>query len=152
MIRSVTYRNGVKAVVTVAQLTDVSERAAADINVLAVQLKSDARPLNLNLLRQVIEEPNRLYVAYDGDRIVGMAMLVVNIHPVRTRAWLEDFVVDERYRRQGLGRRLATAVIAAAREHGAPWIDLTSGRPVAHILYRSLGFVQRPTTVFRLLL
>jgi GNAT superfamily N-acetyltransferase len=137
-------------VAMVSRLTEVSEGAASDISYLAAQLKPDARPLTPSLLRQVIQEPNRLYVAYDGDRIVGMAMLVINIHPVRTRAWLEDFVVDEAYRRQGLGRRLATAVIAAAREHGAPWVDLTSGRPVAHILYRSLGFAERPTTVFRL--
>ena len=138
--------------VAIFRLTEVSERAASDVNCLTAQLKSDARPLTPDLLRQVVAEPNRLYVAHDGDRIVGMAMLVINIHPVRTRAWLEDFVVDEAYRRQGLGRRLATAVIAAARERSAPWIDLTSGRPVAHILYRSLGFVERPTTVFRLLL
>jgi GNAT superfamily N-acetyltransferase len=138
--------------VTVSRLTEVTERAASDINCLAAQLKSDARPLTTDLLSQVVDEPNRLYVAHDSGRIVGMAMLVVNIHPVRTRAWLEDFVVDEAYRRQGLGRRLALAVIAAAREHGAPWIDLTSGRPAAHILYRHLGFLERPTTVFRLLL
>jgi ribosomal protein S18 acetylase RimI-like enzyme len=65
---------------------------------------------------------------------------------------IEDVVVDERVRRQGIGRKLTEAAIAWAKEIGADTIDLTSRpeREEAHGLYTSLGFEIRDTGTYRL--
>jgi len=55
------------------------------------------------------------------------------------------FVVDERFRRNGIGRSLIAAVEEWAKETGASGIRLTSGmsRENAHKFYESCGYVNR---------
>jgi GNAT superfamily N-acetyltransferase len=55
---------------------------------------------------------------------------------------LEDVFVDEAHRGGGLGTRLVTEVVAAAREAGCYKLIATSraSRPKVHQLYRQLGF------------
>jgi ribosomal protein S18 acetylase RimI-like enzyme len=94
-----------------------------------------------------------LLLARDGDDgpIVGMLTLVTFRIPTGVRAWIEDVVVDEAARGQGVGRELVEAAIELARDAGAAKVDLTSNpsRAMARQLYESLGFEERATTVFR---
>jgi len=92
------------------------------------------------------------FVARDeGDRIVGVATLVIFPIPTALRAWIEDVIVDESSSRQGIGSALTEAMLECARVAGCKTVDLTS-RPVreaANHMYRKLGFVQRDTHVYR---
>lgn len=71
--------------------------------------------------------------------------------PTGVRAWIEDVVVDEAARGQGVGAELTGAAIRLANQRGARTVDLTSrpSREAANRLYQRLGFVQRETNVYR---
>ena len=68
------------------------------------------------------------------------------------KARIEDVVVDERARGDGVGEALTREAMTLAREAGAKHLELTShpSRAAANRLYRRLGFEQRDTNVFRL--
>ncbi len=67
------------------------------------------------------------------------------------RAWIEDVVVDEAVRGQGVGEALSREAVRRAAAAGARTVDLTSrpSREAANRLYRRLGFVERETNVYR---
>jgi ribosomal protein S18 acetylase RimI-like enzyme len=94
-----------------------------------------------------------LFAARDEDTgiIVGALALVVFSTPTATHAWIEDVVVDQNWRGQGIGAALTTAALERARERGASSVDLTSrpAREAANRLYLRLGFVPRSTNLYR---
>jgi ribosomal protein S18 acetylase RimI-like enzyme len=67
------------------------------------------------------------------------------------RAWIEDVVVDDSVRGQGVGEALNRCALEMARLRGARTVDLTSrpSRDAANRLYRRLGFEPRETNVYR---
>jgi ribosomal protein S18 acetylase RimI-like enzyme len=67
------------------------------------------------------------------------------------RAWIEDVVVDESARRQGVGEALTEAMVEQARARGCVTVDLTSrpSREAANELYQKQGFARRDTNVYR---
>ena len=71
--------------------------------------------------------------------------------PTGVRAWIEDVVVDESQRGQGVGEALTREALRRAAAAGARTVDLTSrpSREAANRLYRRLGFVVRETNVYR---
>ena len=88
---------------------------------------------------------HELLVAEDKGEVVGtMVLLIVpNLsHGASPWALVENMVVDQRYRRRGLGRLLMDYAIARAKEAGCYKIQLLSNkkRREAHRFYSSLGF------------
>jgi len=85
------------------------------------------------------------------NRIVGSLTLAIFPIPTGTRAWIEDVVVDEAARGQGVGEQLTRAAIAFAAEQGVRTVDLTSRptREAANRLYQRIGFEARETNVYR---
>jgi ribosomal protein S18 acetylase RimI-like enzyme len=65
---------------------------------------------------------------------------------------IEDMIIDEKYRGQGLGRMLMEELIKIAKKKKAKKINLTSRsqRVEARKLYESLGFELIDTGVFKL--
>jgi ribosomal protein S18 acetylase RimI-like enzyme len=93
------------------------------------------------------------FVARDDDgRIVGVATLVIFPIPTALRAWIEDVIVDEASGRQGIGTALTQAMVDHARAAGCKTVDLTSrpAREAANRMYLNMGFVQRDTNVYRI--
>ena len=90
-------------------------------------------------------------LAVDGP-IVGTATLSLVRAPTGVHARLEDVVVDEAVRGQGVGAALTDEVIRLAREAGANYLALTSNprRESANRLYQKLGFKRWETNVYRL--
>ena len=90
--------------------------------------------------------------ASGADSVVGAMVLVMFPLPSGLRAWIEDVVVDEVARGQGIGAALNRQAIQIARDAGARTVDLTSrpDREAANRLYARLGFDQRATNVYRL--
>ena len=85
-------------------------------------------------------------------QIVGAMVLVVFPLPTGIRAWIEDVVVDESARGQGVGELLNRRAIEIATAAGARTVDLTSrpSRAAANRLYQRLGFEPRTTNLYRL--
>lgn len=95
-----------------------------------------------------------LYVEEQGIQFMAaMAVLCFSPCPSGQKAWLEDLVVDERFRGRGLGRQLLDWAKAKAQSKGAKQLLLTSrpSRIVANQLYRNYGFQQRDTNLYQLL-
>jgi GNAT superfamily N-acetyltransferase len=84
----------------------------------------------------------------DGEQVVGLVVVHLREtldHPVferRQYALLDDLVVRDTHRRQGLGSRLVRHAERWAREHGAREIELAvwSFNEPAHRLYEALGY------------
>ncbi len=100
----------------------------------------------------VASDSVNLLIARDkGGRVVGTLTLVVFGIPTGVRAWIEDVIVDDEARGQGVGAALTEKALETARLAGARTVDLTSrpSREAANRLYQRLGFEQRDTHVYR---
>jgi ribosomal protein S18 acetylase RimI-like enzyme len=138
----------------------ITEVHAASVDVLDAlqrlvgELSSSAGKPRAGDLEEIIDSPvTRLIVARDpGDDVVGMLTLALFRIPTGLRAWIEDVVVDERARGEGVGEALTREAIRIAGESGARTIDLTSNRSreAANRMYGKLGFNRRDTTVYRI--
>ena len=96
----------------------------------------------------------RLFVAEDTDgTLTGMLTLTCCQTLARSKYWIEDVVVKPEFRGQGIGRALVEAAVGHVRETcGQAVIYLTSNpsRQAARALYRSVGFEDYETGVFRI--
>ncbi|WP_420432210.1 GNAT family N-acetyltransferase [Candidatus Poriferisocius sp.] len=119
---------------------------------LTPQLSSSNPPPSAEALGAIAaSEATRLLVARSNGTIVGSLTLVLVRIPTGIRAIIEDVVVDEQCRGQGVGQLLNEAALELARDAGAVTVDLTSrpSREAANRLYLRLGFVIRDTNVYR---
>jgi ribosomal protein S18 acetylase RimI-like enzyme len=131
------------------------------INNLLGQLSSDAKPVDWKIVREIMKNgtvfvlrdnsPHMLKTHPNGF-LVGKATL---IHARKFFAFygiIEDVVVDENYRGQGLGKLLAKHAIKKAKKLEMHYIDLTSNpkRVAANNLYKKAGFEKRDTNYYRL--
>jgi GNAT superfamily N-acetyltransferase len=92
------------------------------------------------LARVCASEDSAVLVAREGERLVGVCTVYLDIESVRfgRRAWVEDLMVDPERRSRGIGRRLLDAAKAWARDRGATHLELDSaeGRVDAHRFYQ----------------
>lgn len=105
------------------------------------------------LVEELVAHPTaELLVARVAGEIVGMLTLATFPTVTRTRAHIEDVVVDAAARGHGVGSALLREAERLARAAGAEWVDLTSrpAREAANRLYRSYGFDLRETNAYRL--
>ena len=137
----------------ISEATTVTDELVAAFADLIPQLSQSSPPPTRDALATIIADPNtHLFVAEDGDAIVGSLTLIIFRSPTGVRARIEDVVVAESARGTGLGRRLTDAAIEQARSTGAKAIGLTSrpSREAATGLYQSMGFEQRNTNVYEM--
>lgn len=132
---------------------------------LVAQLSGSAKAPGAEELAEVVSSPaTTLFVARQapgpegaagggqgGGEVVGMLTLALFRIPTGLRAWVEDVVVDQGARGQGVGEALVRAALELARNKGAATVDLTSrpSRQAANRLYTRLGFELRETNVYR---
>lgn len=137
----------------IVRAESVTEPLLAGINRLLPQLSSSAAPLTPESLARLLRrEDTYIYIVPDAHGIPqAMATLCLCASPTGTKAWIEDVVTDCAMRGRGYGRALIDHLCAEARRMGAKSINLTSRpeREAANHLYRSLGFEQRDTNVYR---
>lgn len=141
--------------ITIEQIKTFSPETTQVINNLLVQLNPASRTLNDENVKKIIEEKcNCLLVAREttGNRIIGMLTLITSVSPSVEKGFIEDVVVDEKYRGKGVGEKLMTRALDQAREKGITYVDLTSNptRIAANKLYQQLGFKKRDTNVYRM--
>jgi ribosomal protein S18 acetylase RimI-like enzyme len=100
----------------------------------------------------VADQTVLLVVVKDIDTIIGMATLYLMPQMGKRSGYVEDVVVDDTYRGQGLGVKLMESIISYAREMKLDSVHLTSrpSRVAANKLYVKLGFEKRDTNAYRL--
>jgi ribosomal protein S18 acetylase RimI-like enzyme len=141
--------------VQITESTTVSDELVEAFTRLVPQLSSSAPAPTREELEAIVSSPaTRLLLARDdAGAITGSLTLVVFRIPTGVRAWIEDVVVDEAARGQGVGEALVGEAIKRASQEGARTLDLTSrpSREAANSLYEKVGFEQRDSTVYRYL-
>ena len=141
--------------ITVKRIQNPAEVSLADINALLSQLRTDANePGGAQADLEVIASSANIVfvVVQDGEKTIGIATAYIARKFGKTTGFVEDVVVDQGYRGQGLGEKLMSVLIEESRKAGATKLMLTSRphRTVAHKLYEKLGFQRKETDVFRL--
>ena len=139
----------------VYRLTDIDNAMTERIGQLLDSLRSVPVTIDEAFLERLLSDDRfNLFVAEDDDRNV-MGMLTLTSCPTLAgeKVWVEDVIVDEKFRGKGVGRVLLRAAIDFARnEMKAQAVYLTSNpsRVQARSLYRSEGFEEYETGVFRI--
>lgn len=100
----------------------------------------------------IASENSHLFLLLAEGKAAGMVTVGIYKNPTGTKAWIEDVVVDVDCRGKGWGRFIMQHAISFAEAQGADSLMLTSrpSRVAANQLYRSLGFEQRETNVYKL--
>ncbi len=138
--------------IAVETLDEVTDEAVEAFGRLLPQLSRSAKPLDAAALAAVASSPAvTVLVARSDDRIVGSLSLVIFRIPTGLRAWIEDVVVDEAARGQGVGAMLTREALRLARAAGVRTVDLSTrpSRVAAGRLYEREGFKQRETRMYR---
>jgi len=137
------------------ELVEITDEVVEAFDHLIPQLSASNPPPSPDALKQMAADPNIvLFIARDtsSDAIVGTLTLAFFRIPTGLQARIEDVVVDEVVRGQGVGELLTNAAIVRAQGEGAKAVGLTSrpAREAANRLYLRMGFEIRETNVYRL--
>ena len=139
--------------VSIRPVTEVTESLTDAYRVLIPQLSTSSNPPTGEALQRIIESDSAqiLIAENENGEILGTMTIIIFQIPTGIRAWIEDVVVDSSVRGKGIGKKLNLAALELAKQAGAKTVDLTSrpARQEANQLYRSIGFVERETNVYR---
>lgn len=84
-------------------------------------------------------------LAFDGEKAIGCAticyitLMPTNDHPAGKRAHIMNVYTNENYRRQGIARKMVTALLDEAKARGVTYISLDATEN-GKLLYKTLGF------------
>jgi ribosomal protein S18 acetylase RimI-like enzyme len=107
------------------------------------------------LMKLVASENSHLFLAYDdSENIIGMLTVGIYYSSTGKKAWIEDVVVNNTYRGQGIGEKLVQHAINFAKTKDVNLLMLTShpSRIAANKLYPKVGFNRRETNVYKMII
>lgn len=139
----------------IALLEQVNDEVVQAFQRLMPQLTSySAPPTREELVEMAQSGQVFVFLARDPDQdglIIGTATLGTFRTPTGLHGWIEDVVVDQDFRRQGIGKALTEACLDQARVMGLRDVNLTSrsARCAANQLYQAMGFIRRETNIYR---
>ena len=104
-------------------LREVTDEVVEAFGVLLPQLSRSAPPADRAVLERVTgSAATTLLIARSDGKITGTLSLVMFPIPTGLRAWIEDVIVDEAARGQGIGQVLTIEALRIAEEAGpGPW-------------------------------
>ena len=118
------------------------------------QLTNNNPPPSLNELAALVRDSSSTLMIARNERreIIGALTLTVYRVPTGVRSIIEDVIVANSARGQGIGEALMKRAIEVAREKGASNISLTSNpmRESANRLYLRMGFKKRETNAYQI--
>ena len=117
------------------------------------QLTTNPMTLTEDMCRQLLESENsHLFFLIKDEQIAGMLTVGIYHSPTGGKAWIEDVVVDESFRGQGLSKLLVAHAIEFVKSKQIPLLMLTSNpkRIAANKLYQAMGFERKETNVYRI--
>jgi len=127
-------------------LRNLEKKDSDQVALLIKQLTQNIiEPENLakRIKRLVNQKNSQFLVAESQGKIVGFAGLVWYVIPSKGLiAWVEELVVDNQNRRQGIGRVLMESLLVLAERKKIKQIKLTSTQ-LAKNLNEKLGFIKK---------
>ena len=117
------------------------------------QLTTNPMILTEEMFHQLLASPNsHLFFLLKDGQIAGMLTVGIYHSPTGGKAWIEDVVVDETFRRQGLSKQLVAHAIEFVKSQQIPSLMLTSNpkRIAANKMYQVMGFSKKETNVYRM--
>ena len=139
---------------TIEHITSYDEGLIAPVRSLLEQLTTQVIPFGETELRNLIaDSSSHLFVIREQGQVVGMLTLGTYLSPTSRKAWIEDVVVDKAFRSCGYGRALIDHAIGYCETYLAPCTLMLTSNPTrkeANALYRTSGFEQKITNVYKL--
>ena len=134
----------------IVHVTEASDELVAMIRALLPQLTEARRPPTLEQLQDVVTNQTLLVARGDDGGVLGTLTFVLYRVSSGVKGRIEDVIVDESARGQGVGEALVREAMRLANEAGVLMLELTSMpyRQEANRLYRRLGLVRKPTNVY----
>ena len=134
----------------------IDEGMQKEIDFLLHELSSSLGTIDRDRVNRLLEEGRLTLFAVEDDKGRLIGMLTLTFCPTLTgdKYWIEDVIVHDEFRGHGIGKALVKAAVSHVKQSGQPYrIYLTSNpsRTAARNLYRSEGFEEYDTGVFRLL-
>ena len=117
------------------------------------QLTTSPMVLTESMFHQLLSSENsHLFFIMKDEQIAGMLTVGIYYSPTGGKAWIEDVVVDETFRGQGLSKLLVAHAIEFVKSKQIPLLMLTSNpkRIAANKLYQAMGFERKETNVYRM--
>ena len=113
---------------------------------------------NQEQLEEMINNDTKpIYVAIINDYVVGYAMCQIrvptsNMYPIKV-FHLDDLCVDEKYRKQGIGKALYQKVVETAKENNCYEVTLNvwPGNDTALKFYEKMGMKTRSVFMERIM-
>ena len=141
-----------RVTVEISQCSRVDDELVDAFARLIPQLSSSSPPPDADELGAIVDNPHSvLFVARVDGAIVGSLTLAFYRIPTGVKAWIEDVVVDDSARGNGVGEALSRAAVDEAATRGAKNVSLTSraSRDAANRLYQRIGFEPYETNLYR---
>ena len=136
----------------IIEVKEATPQLIQEVNNLLAQLSTRKPQIDVTILQQIIDSPDtHLYIYYKESKAAGMLTLASYLAPTGRKWWIEDVVVDERYRGCGIGQALVEKAALEVHNHGGGSLLLTSrpSREAANRLYQRAGFEKRETNVYK---
>ena len=136
----------------ISQVTHATPELVEVFEKLIPQL-SQRTPPSLDELTSLIDSRSIVLTARFPDSsslVVGSGTLAVFLVPTGLRGHIEDVVVDQSARGNGVGQAIVSELLAKARELGIEGVSLTCNptREAANKMYEKMGFRRRETNVY----
>jgi predicted N-acetyltransferase YhbS len=123
----ITYRD--EAQISAAQAIDLYIRSSL----------GERRPINnLQTFESMLKHANLTITAWDGDQLIGISRSLTDFSYV---AYLADLAVDQKYQRQGIGKKL---VDETKIRLGPDCMIVLLAAPKANDYYEHIGFEHNP--------
>ena len=134
----------------------IDEGMQKEIDFLLHELSPSLGTIDRDRVNRLLEEGRLTLFAAEDDNGRFTGMLTLTFCPTLTgdKYWIEDVIVHDEFRGHGICKDLVKAAVSHVKQSGQPYrIYLTSNpsRTAARNLYRSEGFEEYDTGVFRLL-
>lgn len=133
------------------ELSVCDARYVGAIRKLLSQLSSSPVCFDAATLCDIVSSSSsRLFLLECGGEVYGMLTLAHYLAPTGRKMWIEDVVVDSAMRGRNFGRMLVErAMREAAAMGGTLMLTSKPSRVAANALYRSAGFEQKETNVYK---
>lgn len=141
--------------ISIRALTEQDLPALVELYRELYHVPTDLAAMSDSFRRMTANPDYRVLGAFTADgEMVGSALAIICLEIIgRCRPWamVENVIVSDRVRGQGLGRRLMEELEAYAQERGCSYIQLTSSmdREPAHRFYQSIGYSGDRVKAFR---
>jgi ribosomal protein S18 acetylase RimI-like enzyme len=134
----------------IEQVHQADEELVEMFRALLPQLTEARTPPMRDQLEDVVSNQTVLIARDDDGNTLGTLTFVLYRVASGIKGRIEDVIVDESARGQGVGEALVREGMRLANEAGVLMLELTSMpyRQSANRLYKRLGFVRKPTNVY----